>query len=197
MIKQICGNEKINILVGHIHTRDTLVYNEAGAYIHSPGSLYPLSSDKMGVPCYGSIITAETGHISDFSSDVRKYVSVNIAEIDDLSAYLAENKLEPEDWRWLPTFVNIIVPEDYDKQLVLPETDKFVFKVDKRLASRQVAVQSTSNVYTIQDAVREELQQEANKEMVLEMAEELLASDDPVGTLDEWLTFWQVRKAPC
>jgi hypothetical protein len=89
------------------------------------------------------------------------------------------------------------VPENYDKQIVLPESDKFVFKIDKRLAARQVTVQSTNNVYTIQDAVREELQQEANKEMVLEMAEELLAADDPVATLDEWLTFWQVRKAPC
>ena len=27
-----------------------------------------------------------------------------------------------------------------------------------------------------------------------EMAEELLASDDPVGTLDGWLEFWGVKK---
>ena len=197
MVKSICGNNKINILVGHIHTRDTTVYNDVGAYIHSPGSIYPLSSDKMMTPCYGSLIDADTGHIIDIPCSVRKYVTLNVSEVDDIMAHLTTNNLLPADWRELPTFVNLVVPEDYKEQLVIPETDKAVFKIDRRLAARQVTVTSGSRVYTIQDAVREEVQSEANRDMVLEMAEELLSSDDPVATLDEWLTFWQVRKSPC
>ena len=197
IIKQLCGNEKINILVGHIHTRDTLVYNDVGAYIHSPGSLYPLSADKMNTPCYGSLISVDTGHIIDIPCNVRRYVTINIKEVDDIMGYLMENKLLPEDWREKPTFVTVVVPEAYDQQVVLPETEDAVFKIDRRLAARTVTVQSVNNIYTIQDAVREEIQNESNRDMVLEMAEELLASDDPVATWDEWLTFWQVRKSPC
>lgn len=198
MIKEICGNDQINILVGHIHTRDITVYNAAGAYIHSPGSLYPLSSDKMGDPCFGSLIDADTGKIIDVPTNVRKYVTVNIRDTgDNIIEYLNGKDLKPADWRELPTFVDLVVPEDYDKPIALPETEDYIFKIDRQLTSKQITPTATGQVYTINDAVREELQNEANRDMVIEMAEELLASDDPVGTLEEWLTFWNVRKATC
>ena len=198
MLKDIVGDEDINVLVGHIHTRDTLVYNDHGNYIHSPGSTYPLSADKMQTPCYGSIIMAETGDIIPVDCNVRKYVNVNIADLDkqkmDLDRFIIPYKPNDHD---LPTFINLVVPEDYDKQIVLPENDSYVWKIDRRLSALKERVAQSNKVYTIEDAVREELQNEANREMVTEMAEELLIADDPVAVLTEWLEFWGVRKATC
>jgi hypothetical protein len=89
------------------------------------------------------------------------------------------------------------VPEGYDKQIVLPENDSYVWKIDRRLAALKERVAQSNKVYTIEDAVREELQNEANRDMVTDMAEELLIADDPVAVLNEWLEFWGVRKATC
>jgi DNA repair exonuclease SbcCD nuclease subunit len=197
-IKNLCGNSNINFLVGHIHTRDTTVYNDRGNYIHSPGSLYPMSIEKMGERHYGSLINMDTGAIRDVPTDVRKYVTVNIKDAKpDLLRWLENHKYKPNGVVYLPTFVRLVVPADYEETLQLPETAEYVFKVDKQFAAALKTAKDANTVYTIHDAVRQELQNEANREMVLEMAEELLSADDPVGTLDEWLKFWGVRRASC
>lgn len=192
MIKGLCGDDRINFLVGHIHTRDTLVYNSAGAYIHSPGSLYPLSSDKMGDPCYASYIELSTGKIEDIPADVRKYVSVNITETDDLLKWLDANGKAPAQGD-LPTFVRVVVPESYDQQIILPVSDQYIFKIDRLVAPRDAATTVRSS-YSISQAIRDELADQANREMAIDMAEEILASDDPVATIDKWLEFWGVKK---
>ena len=197
-IKNLCGNSRINFLVGHIHTRDTTVYNENGNYIHSPGALYPLSIDRMGQKHFASLINLVDGHIIDVPTDVRMYLKINIKDVDtDMATWLSKNVKWPTELRGRPAFVNLIVPEDYDKEIVLPTDPAYVFKVDRRLADIHRAAQQSGPVYSINDAIREELQNDANREMVVEMAEELLASDDPVGTLNEWLSFWGVRTVTC
>lgn len=198
MIKNMCGNANINFLVGHIHTRDTTVYNENGNYIHSPGALYPLSSDHMGKQHFASLINMVDGRIIDVPTDVRNYVRVNIKDIDkDIPGWLQTVPTigSNRDLWELPAFITITVPEGYDKEIILPETDQYVFKIERRLADIHKTATVAGPSYSINDAIREELQNEANREMILEMAEELLASDDPITTLNEWLTFWGVRKA--
>lgn len=196
-IKNLCGNSRINFLVGHIHTRDTTVYNERGNYIHSPGALYPLSSDRMGQKHFASLINMVDGHIIDVPTDVRNYMRINIKDVDtDLETWLnANGGKAPKGF--FPTFVTIVVPEDYEDKVIVPDTTKYVFKIERRLADIKAAAKAAGPTYSINDAIREELQNEANREMVLEMAEELLASDDPVTTLNEWLTFWGVKTAVC
>ena len=197
MIKNMCGNSHINFLVGHIHTRDTTVYNENGNYIHSPGALYPLSSDHMGQQHFASIINMVDGKIIDVPTDVRTYVRININDIPDgISAWFRAGKFKPASDN-LPTFVTVTVPEDYDKEIILPENPDYIFKIERRLADIRKIAKTAGPTYSINDAIREELQNDANRDMVIEMAEELLGSDDPVGTLNEWLTFWGVRKATC
>lgn len=199
MIRNICGSDRINILVGHVHTRDTKVYNESGAYIHSPGSTYPLSSEKMDTPCYGSIIDYETGAITAVPCDVRNYAVLNIADIKEgnIMAALADQQKLPAYPKSLPTFVRLIVPDTYDGTIPEADPEQVTLKVERHLVTQEQVQTVANTTYTINDAVREELQQEQQNEMALEMAEELLASDDPVGTLNEWLTFWNVRRAPC
>lgn len=199
MVKDLCGNDKINFLVGHIHTRNTTVYNAAGAYIHSPGSIYPLSTDKMSESCYGSVIDPDTGEITAINCDVRNYINVNLAEVPDgdLFKWLASQKLE-RCTECLPTFVNVRVPPEYKGEI--PDdlrSPDYVFRIDRRLADIHRVARVAGPTYSINDAIREELQNDANRDMVIEMAEELLASDDPVGTLEEWLTFWKIRRSPC
>lgn len=193
MIKDLCGEDRINFLVGHIHTRDTLVYNSNGAYIHSPGSLYPLSSDKMGEPCFASLINIRTGAIEDLPVDVRKYVTFNIDDAgDDLISTLNAAGYQKADG-CLPTFVRLIVPEDWSQPIPVVDNPNYVVKVDRQV-SKQQQVTAVRSSYSINQAIRDELADQANRDMVVEMAEELLASDDPVGTLDGWLEFWGVRK---
>lgn len=194
MIRDLCGEDHINFLVGHIHTRDTLVYNSNGAYIHSPGSLYPLSTDKMGEQCYASLINLHTGEISDIAVNVRKYAVVNIENAgDDLVKTLDSLGYAP-DSNHLPTFVRLVIPADWTQPIPQVDDSRYIVKVDRQV-SQQQAVTSVRSSYSIQQAIRDELADQANRDMVVEMAEELLASDDPVGTLDGWLEFWGVRRA--
>ena len=193
MIKDLCGEDHINFLVGHIHTRDTLVYNSKGAYIHSPGSLYPLSTDKMGEQCYASLINLRTGEINDIAVNVRKYATVNIVNAgDDLIKTLDSLEYAP-DSNHLPTFVRLVIPADWTQPIPQVDDPRYIIKVDRQVAQQQ-AVTSVRSSYSINQAIRDELADQANRDMVVEMAEELLASDDPVGTLDGWLEFWGVKK---
>ena len=193
MIKDLCGDDRINFLVGHIHTRDTLVYNSNGAYIHSPGSLYPLSTDKMGEPCYASFITLNTGAIEDISANVRKYATVNIANAgDDLVKTLDDLGYAPDQY-CLPTFVRLVISADWTQPIPAVDDPRYIVKVDRQVAQQQ-AVTSVRSSYSINQAIRDELADQVNRDMIVEMAEELIASDDPVGTMDGWLEFWGVKK---
>jgi hypothetical protein len=193
MIKDLCGEDHINFLVGHIHTRDTLVYNSKGAYIHSPGSLYPLSTDKMGEQCYASYIHLNTGEIEDIAANVRKYATVNIVNAgDNLVKTLDDLEYAPNEY-CLPTFVRLVVPADWAQPIPQVDDPRYIIKVDRQVLQQQ-AVTSVRSSYSINQAIRDELADQANRDMVVEMAEELLASDDPVGTLDGWLEFWGVKK---
>lgn len=198
MIKDICGEEKVYFLVGHIHTRDTTVYNSAGAYIHSPGSLYPLSADKMGEQCYASMIDLNNSQIQDIPSTVRRYETVNIQDIQgDIIPALDNAGLKPEHVDSLPTFVRIVVPEGYDQPILLPETRDYVFKVERQLAHADIQQRQQSS-YSLSQAIKDELADATNREMAVDMAEEILASDDPMETIDKWFEFWGVKKVtPC
>ena len=195
-IKNLCGNDPIYVLTGHIHTRDTTVYNERGAYIHSPGSTYPLSSDAMGIHCYGSLITYATGEIENIPCDVRKYVELSVEDIKDplhLETELLRAGYKP-DKDCLPTYVRIILPEDYGGQITGINNENFVTHlVSKTAVKAAQAIQSKA--YTFNEAIAEELLGVDNSEMLLDMANALLLSDDQVQLLDDWLKAWQVRKA--
>lgn len=194
MIKDLCGEDKINFLVGHIHSRNTTIYNSAGAYIHSPGSLYPLSTDKMGEPCYASYINLDTGAIEDISADVRHYLNLDISLIHgvDPVAWLVANGHAPATGN-LPTFVRLVVPDSYSQPIPQIFDPRFVVKIDRQVP-KQTTTTSVRSSYSINQAIRDELADQTNREMAIDMAEEILASDDPVGTIDKWLEFWGVKK---
>lgn len=195
VIKELCGEEKINILVGHIHTRATFVYNDAGAYIHSPGSTYPLSTADMDKHFFGSLIDVHTGEITDIPCDVRKYVTINAKDLP-IPTHVCTSldqlgHTAPEGF--LPTFVRIVVDDDWEGSLQDMSTPSYIIQIIRKGAVQQAQI-SKSTQYTLQEAVAEELAAEPNSEMLLDMANALLSSDDQVALLDEWTKGWGVRK---
>ena len=195
-IYNICGEDRVNILVGHIHTRNTTVYNEAGAYIHSPGALYPLSFPDMGTQHFATVIDLVTGELHAIPCDVRKYVSINLRDIPEgvtLESWLDNNGFAPVDDS-LPTFVRVNIHDTVTGSFQGINNDKYITQAVSCVALSQDAVVYDRD-YTFQEAVAEELAAEKDHEMLVEMADALLIADDPVGMLDDWTNQWGVRKA--
>ena len=74
----------VTFLVGDIHKRDTLQLSDSCS-IHSPGSLYPLSWDRVGDSCSVSVVNSKTAEIQAVPSDVRSYTSLDFTNMQDLN----------------------------------------------------------------------------------------------------------------
>lgn len=195
IIKELCGDELINILVGHIHTRATFVYNDNGAFIHSPGSLYPLSTSDMGDHFFGTLINLDNMTLEDVPCDVRKYAKLHAtkaADLTKLEEWLDESGYAP-DKGYLPTFIKLVLNSDFEGAIATPNPDKYVIQVVREeKANANAPLRATQ--YTLQEAVAEELAADPNHEMLMDMANALMQSDDQVALLSEWTKGWGVRK---
>ena len=74
----------VTFLVGDIHKRDTLQLSDSCS-LHSPGSLYPLSWDRVGDSCSVSVVNSKTAEIHAVPSDVRSYTSLDFTNMQDLN----------------------------------------------------------------------------------------------------------------
>lgn len=180
----------VNFLVGHVHTRSTVAYNGAGAWFHSPGSLYPLSSDKMQEPCDVSILDTDTSVIRNIPVNVRNYYSLDYTGMADLEAVLDGIAQDEEKYRLpLPAYVRINLDgrTDYvkpkDTGLVLHAVNASPETVDVEQASEVVNM-------TLEEAVKEECDDDDLKDMACA----LLASDDPVAEIEKWFNVWKVER---
>ena len=174
----------ITILIGHVHTRKTFQIGEH-AFVHSPGSLYPCSSDKMGDKHYVSIIDKYTGHITDACCDVRHYETVKYESDEQL-----KEVFDAMPCLYLPPFVRV---ELGDRPV--PSVDPGYCLVQYVKDSGEVVETGTQTSadddYTIEDAVREELECDND---IADMAVKLVESDDPVGEIGSWLDVWGVDR---
>ncbi len=183
----------IRILVGDIHTRNTLSL-EGGdnSYIHSSGSLYPLSFDKSGDTHSMSLITADSGAIEPIDCTVRKYSSITYSDKQSLKAY-TDKLVQANPTDFLQPFVNVIIPETVDVQL---HTSEYPGVIIRCVKERQEEIEQSEIArrtgYTLEQAVEDEIGE--GEEVLQDLAAALYASDDPLAEINNWLNYWEVEK---
>lgn len=176
----------VSVYVGHVHTRDTRTFG--GVTVHSPGSLYPRSWDKVLQSSCASLIDVVTGDIEDIPCDCRQYYEIPWTGQAEFDAFMeqAAPDFEPS---YLKPFVRIVLPTDCtDKPRIPPTVDHQVVRQrNAELVEERVRLDAA----TIEQAVAEEC---GDREDLKDMALALLASDDPVAELDRWFTLWGVTR---
>jgi len=188
-IKDTFKDRCVRVLVGDIHTRNTLELPHGG-WIHSPGSLYPRSWDKVREPCAVSLVDAGTGEITSIPCDVRRYEEIEYAGHQDLLARLEALSAEHAEGD-LDTFVRVVVPpgsEPFGRPQV-PHVQVQVVSADAENGEERAEAPVAET--TLLDAVREECGDDAD---LADMAGALLSSDDPLAEIERWLEFWKVER---
>ena len=188
-IKDTFKDRCVRVLVGDIHTRNTLELPH-GSWIHSPGSLYPRSWDKVREPCAVSLVDADTGEITSIPCDVRRYEEIEYAGHQDLLARLEALSAEHAEGD-LDTFVRVVVPpgsEPFGRPQV-PHVQVQVVSADTEDGEERAEAPVAET--TLLDAVREECGDDAD---LADMAGALLSSDDPLAEIERWLDFWKVER---
>ena len=186
-IAEIFDGIKVNVIVGDIHTRDTLHVNE-NLVIHSPGSLYPLSRDKMTDSCSVSEVDIATGEIDDICTDTREYHSITVGSQAELETTVA-GIVEDND-QMLPPYV-CVTPADASVVLHRPQNINAAVQI-MSVVSADVSsvVETTSENVTMEQAVR----QECSDPDVEDMAVSLLTCEDVLKETEEWLKTWKVER---
>ena len=193
-IKDTFKDRCVRVLVGDIHTRNTLELPNGG-WIHSPGSLYPRSWDKVQEPCCVSLVDSDTGEIRDVPCDVRRYVQLEYAGQPELIKELQRISEEHEDGM-LDTFVRVVVP---DGAPPLPRTSVPHVQLQSVLDVHEDAVQvgdddpswSATRDATLLQALLDECGDDKD---LADMASALVASDDPLKEIEQWLNYWKVER---
>lgn len=191
-IKDTFKDRCVRVLVGDIHTRHTLELPHDG-WIHSPGSLYPRSWDKVQEPCCVSLIDPDTGGIRDVPCDVRRYVQLEYAGQPELIKELQRMSEEHEDGM-LDTFVRVVVPEGAPP---LPRTSvphvqlQSVSAIDDNEEAPGETPQAVADDRSLLQAVVEECGDDRD---LADMASALVASDDPLKEIEQWLEYWKVER---
>ena len=181
---------EVGILVGHVHTRKKIPLSYS-TWLYSPGSLYPLSSDKMGDSFTVPLITAETGEIEEIDCNVRHYISLKASRMchPEGVMWVPPDIPEPDGRDYvLPTFVRVELDVPGFK---MPRSDKYVVQyVGTEGQDDASEVEASDDEYGIGDAIMEEL---SSDEEMGRMAVKLATCDDPVAELKSWLDFWEVE----
>lgn len=183
---------EVGVLVGHVHTRRKISLG-GSAWLYSPGSLYPLSSDKMDGTFTVPLITADTGEIEEIDCSVRHYMTLKASDMcpPEGGMWSPPEIPEPDGERYLlPTFIRVEMDVD---GFAMPPSDDYVVQYvneGQEDAPEESAGQADGVQYGIEDAVADEL--EYDKDLA-EMAVQLVTCDDPVAELASWLGYWKVK----
>jgi len=197
-VDAMCKGEHVTVLVGDIHLRDTSV-GKNGTVFHSPGSLYPLSYDKIFEPAYVSLIDYTTGLIDDVLCNVRDYYEATVDEIPDgnVAAFLETlprstqliSGVEP-----LPAFLRIVLNTDRVPSLEGVDTSKYVVQLARVDADEDRPLITVGNsTYSLNQAVLDEAKLEGDDELVT-MIESVITSDDVLQTTEDLLDQWGVER---
>lgn len=192
-ISDVCKDSNIRVLVGDIHTRNTTIYNESTqSYIHSPGSLYPLSFDKTSEAHAVSKVSVISGDIEDINTDVRMYSILQFTNRNDLSAYVAD-VISVDNAGVLKPFIRLVLPDGMEVQITDSDYPDVVLQVVNTSADREDAVRVLRNeTYTISQAIEEELADDDPD--INDLAQALYASDDPLAEIERWLNLWKIER---
>lgn len=193
-VEEIFGDSQVRVLVGDIHTRDlTHISDMNGSYVHSPGSLYPRSFDKVNEEYAVSLINTGTGEIKDLDCRVRLYYRYDYKSRDELDQLVEIAKQESKDLP-LPPFIRVVVPKYSEVKILQTDYDDVVIQVvtedsedQEEITSRQLQEQ-----YTLAQAVAEEANEDDD---IRDLAVALIAADDPLAEIEGWLKFWNVVRS--
>ena len=193
-INEVTRGMKIRVLVGDIHVRNTGRFTEDenpnDRYIHSPGSLYPLSIDQISQPHAVSLIDALSGEITDVPVKVRSYSILKYSTDEALRA-LYDRIVSATVNDPLQPFIRVVVPADADVHINTSQFPGAVMQVVRESSDDPDArVVSTSGCTLVQAAVAEA----GDNELLGQLVEALLSADDPLQELNDWLEFWNVKQ---
>lgn len=168
----------VNVLVGHIHKRDTLVLENMdnpflpGSYIHSTGVLYPQDWEQTKQFSGADVLDTVTGEITPVPICVRKYYTLSASDPDILST-LSTINMDRESL--LPAAVRInvevgttspVMPDLYPNCLIKEYLTRTNGGSVEHLGS--VAYESADGV-SLEQAIREELPDELDQEYMVSM----------------------------
>jgi hypothetical protein len=185
----------VRVLVGDVHTRDTVNICECnGSYIHSPGSTYPTSIDKTAEEPAMSIIPVTGTQIEDIPCQVRMYWRVEYIDRSDLDSTV-DAAMDAQVEGFLPPFIRVLLPEGKELKLLQSDYPDVVVQVTKMTADggevSEIKNRTAHESYTLQQAVSDEASEDAD---LRDLAVALLETDDPVAEIDRWLEFWKVER---
>lgn len=180
----------VTFLIGDIHKRDTLQLSDSCS-LHSPGSLYPLSWDRVGDSCSVSVVNSKTAEIHAVPSDVRSYTSLDFTNMQDLNQVI-EGLVEDNKRAGLPCRpfirVNVSGTTGYSYRALVDGA--VVQAVDNSLPELTTSTTAEQQT-TMEDIVRAECEADSD---IADMAVSLLSSADPLSDVSSWLDYWGVER---
>jgi len=185
-ITDIFGNRQVRILVGDVHTRNTLQLQHG--YIHSPGSTYPCSWPRPGTTYAASLIDAVSGEITQVDCTVRDYTDVKYTGEEDLKKTIFGLFMHRE----LPPVIRLQVPSDVTCRINPSDYPDAIILIQKAVSGQNM--DGVRPLYQAGVSVEDAVRQEAPSKEVADLAVSLMLSDDPAGLLDEWMNFWNVER---
>lgn len=175
----------VTILVGHIHVRDTRKFGNVT--VHSPGSLYPRSSDKMMDEHAVTLVFGATGQLKSLGTDVRRYFEAEWTNQQDLDD-MAKSMVKDNPKGWLPPYLLLKLPPKSEDHPKFPDGIKM--QVTFRKDINEATVVQRKRAVTLEDAVAAECDDEDMRQLALA----LMRTDDVVAEVDKWLSVWGVEK---
>lgn len=185
----------VRVLVGDVHTRDTVNICECnGSYIHSPGATYPTSIDKTSEEPAMSVIPVTGTQIEDVPCQVRMYWRIEYIDRSDLDSTV-DAAMDAQVEGFLPPFIRVLLPEGKELKLLQSDYPDVVVQVTKMSAAgvetSEIRTRTEHESYTLKQAVSDEASEDAD---LCDLAVALLEADDPVAEISRWLEFWKVER---
>lgn len=187
-LSEMFAGVQVTLLVGHIHIRDTRMFG-TNVLFHSPGSLYPRSSDAMMNEHFVTEVGCDGQLVRKMNTDCRRYFEVPWTSQKDLDD-TARAAVEDNPDGWLKPYMLVKLPPKSDAHPAFPDgvTMQVTFRRDGE--KDKGTVMFPAKATTIDDAVSAECDDEDMRQLALA----LLRSDDPVKEIDGWLDEWKVEK---
>lgn len=192
-IERVTEGTSIRVLVGDVHVRNTSYIEHSDGhnrYIHSPGSLYPLSIDQIDHQHAVSVIDAVSGEITDVPVKVRSY-SVLKYTTDERLMELYTRIVTSSEHLPLCPFIRVLVGADEDVHIDVTQFPDAVVQVLRESADMQEQRLDTTHGCTLIQAAVEEAGDDA---LLSQLVEAILVADDPLQELKTWLDFWKVTQ---
>lgn len=193
---QLDGNEvseifkgcKVTLLVGHVHKRDTRMFGD-NVLFHSPGSLYPRSSDAMLEEHFVTRVSFDGSIAGKTQTDCRRYFEVPWSSQKDLDE-AAAGAVDDNPDGWLQPYMLVKLPPKSEAHPAFPDGVSMQVTFRKTAEKNVGTVMAPRKASTLEDAVGAECDDEDMRQLALTLAR----SDDPVKEIDEWLEAWKVEK---